>query len=254
MRRLFRGGSRYLADLLAAAVAAAAPARAAVTSFSDPADATFFPTGTLQQISVSTLGARTSGDPGSRTVVYVFQLPQSDTGIPQVKSATFGFTFADPASRTPILATPTTYDVDLYALPARSEPTVLFTDSYLGPSTGAPASDVLITPSLLPRNQAYPVGEFARNYDAGSGMVSYLNAQYGQDGSGTGKYIFLRLTDNQPAPSENSGGYVYMGENPTNRPYLTLTFVPEPSLVIAGTVLLAATTLRRRPRHRRRQD
>jgi hypothetical protein len=249
MRR-FRNAKAFLASLLVCA-APAGSARAAMTVFSDPADATIFSTGTLNQIAISNVGARTSGDPGSRTVVYVFQLPQSDTGIPQVASAKFSFTFIDPATRTPILATPTSYDVDLYGLPARNTPTVLATDNYIGPSTGAPASDRLIAGNLFPRNQAYPVGEFARNYNSGSDMVSYLNAQYGTDGSGTGKYIFLRLNDTAVAPAENSGGYVYMGENPTDRPYLTLTFVPEPSLAMAGAAGLAAAMLRRRPR---RQD
>jgi hypothetical protein len=254
MRRLFRGGSRYLAGLLAA-VAAAAPARAAITVFSDPLDATLFPNNSMNQIAVSSVGARTSGTPGSRTIVYVFQLPQSDTGVAQVSSARFSFTFVDPVSRSPVLATPTTYDVDLYGLPARSTPTVDGdADNYVGPSSGKHPSDVLITSSLLPRNKAYPVGEFVNSYSSGTPMVDYLNAQYGPNGSGTGQYVFLRLSDNAIPAAEDSGGYVYMGEHSTNRPSLTLTFVPEPSLVMAGAALLAATTLRRRPRCPRRQD
>lgn len=254
MRR-FRKAKAFLASLLAS-VAAAGPARAAITVFSDPADATYFSTNTQLQSAVSSLGARTSGDPGSRTIVYVFRLPRSDTGIPQVQNARFSMTFADPSSRSPALGIPTTYDIDFYGLPARGAPNPEESDNYFDASdpqtllANGHGADTLIKASLLPRGTAFPVGEFVTGYDAGTKMVKYLNDQYGSDGAGTGTYIFLRLNPNKSVLGEDTGGYVSMGEAATGRPYLTLTFVPEPSLTMAATVLLAATTLpRRRPRH-----
>ena len=256
MRRRFRRMPRYLACLLAS-VATARPARAAITVFSNPADLAFLPLQTRVQSPTTTLGARdTPSEPGSRTVLYIFQLPQSDTGVTQVKSARFSFTLLDATSRNPVLGTPSNYGIDLYGLPTRTTTDVLDSDNYHDSHDPATllakghASDVLITADLLPRQQAFPLGEVATDYDAGTSMVNYLNAQYGASGSGAGKYIFLRLNTDQSAPAENTGGYVAMGEATTGRPYLTLTFVPEPSLALLSTALGLAA-LRRRPR---RQD
>jgi len=257
MRRRFRRISRFLACLLAS-VATAGSARAAITVFSDPADLAFMSLGTRSQSPVTTLGARdTASEPGSRTVVYIFQLPQSDTGVAQVQSAKFSFTFVDPPARNPILGTPSNYGIDLYGLPARTTTDILDSDNYHDahdPATllaNGHASDVLITPDLLPRQQPFPpTGEFATDYGDGSSMVSFLNSQYGADGSGAGKYIFLRLNTDAPAPSENTGGYVDMGEATTGRPYLSLTFVPEPSAALVAAALLGLAVFRRP----RRQD
>jgi hypothetical protein len=256
MRCRFRRISKILAGVLAA-VATASSARAAITVFSDPADVTFLPSNTRLSTAVSSVGARTSSEPGSRTVLYIFQLPQSDTGIAQVKSAKFSLTFVSPPSRSPTLGTPTTYDIDLYGLPARSTTETQESDNYIGghdPATllaNGRSSDVLITPNLFPRNTPLPpTGEFVTSYDSATSMVNYLNAQYGSDASGTGKYIFLRLNDDQLPPLEDTGGYVNMGKATTGRPYLSLTFVPEPSLAFAAVGLLTVITLRRRQRHR----
>jgi hypothetical protein len=255
MRR-FRSAKAYFGCLLAV-FAIAAPVRAAITVFSDPADISLRPSNNRVAAAFSTLGTRsTPGDEGSRTVIYVFQLPQSDTGISQVKSATFSFTsIATPANNT-ALSTPSNYGIDLYALPARATPDVLDSDNFSASPTayntvnGITTPSTLITPNLFPIAQPIPVGEILTNYAQGSTFVNFLNTQYGADGSGAGKYIFLRLNTNGAPPlTENSGGYVNMSEATTGRPYLAVTFVPEPSLATAGALLLAATTFRRRPRH-----
>jgi hypothetical protein len=76
-----------------------------------------------------------------------------------------------------------------------------------------------------------------------------LNDQYGPDGSGAGKWVFLRLNpDMAMVPVENSGVDVAFAENATGKPTLTVDFVPEPAVapVFACLALVAATRRRRR--------
>ena len=228
----------------AAAAGLAMQVQAAISVVSSPEDVAIRAGGsTINGTAPTILGASAnSPEPGNRSVVYVFQLPASDTGFNTIESANFRFTTAS------ALATPT-YGIDLYAIPARSSPTVLVTDNYYGPlQTEVPATGATerIVNDLLAPNAPFPVGEVSTNFSTGSAFIDFLNRQYGVNGSGAGKYIFLRLNGDAVLPAETSGGTVNMSEATTGRPTLTLAFVPEPSLALAGTGMLVLRVLARR--------
>lgn len=233
----------YPALSVLAAVLAAIPARAAIIVTGDEADLSY-----RASLAVSTnrptslLGAMSTGDAGSRGVLYIFKLPTSDTGQTAVRTADFRFTVAN------ALAKPS-YGIDLYGLPARATTATQETDYYFGPldttnpPTGAPTRivDNLVLPDVVPAPTQVSV--------SGTPLVDFLNLQYGTNGSGAGKYVLLRLNPDVllTSATEDTGWNVNMWEAATGKPTLTLTFVPEPALTLpTGLLLLAA--LRRRPR------
>jgi hypothetical protein len=246
MRRFRRVKALFDFCLIAATALVGARAQAAMTVVSNPEDLAFRALGgTIQGSNPTILGSSANQpEPGNRTVVYVFQLPASDTGLNVINGANFKFTIAS-ASTTP------TYGVDLYAISARQSPNVLITDNYFGPlQTEVPLTGATerIVDNLLPAGAPFPIGELSTDFSTGSPFVNFLNAQYGVDGSGAGKYIFLRLNADQTLGAETTGGTVHMSETPTGKPTLTLSFVPEPSLALAGTAIFALRMLsRRRP-------
>jgi hypothetical protein len=236
----------YPALAVLAALFLATPARAAVIIPGELDDLSY-----RASLAVSTnrvtslLGAMSTGDPGTRGVLYIFKLPTSDTGQNTIRSADFRFTVASALTKP-------TYGIDLYALPARLTTTTLETDYFFGPldTTTPPTGAVtrIVDNLALPDAVPSPT-QVAVPFASGSSFVDFLNAQYGADGSGAGKYILLRLNPDvllTTAP-EDTGWNVNMAEALTGKPSLTVTFVPEPALTLpAGLLLLAA--LRRRPR------
>ena len=230
------------------ALFAAHPARAAISVTGEPDDISFRASVTTSQFRTSSLlGATLTGDPSSRGVEYVFKLPTSDTGQTTVRSAEFRFTI------TSALAKPTTYNIDLYALPARTSPVTLDTDYFFGPletvvpPTGATTRivDNLALPDTVP-----VATEVAFPFATGSTFVDFLNTQYGPTGAGAGKYIFLRLNPDVLIlnTTDDTGWNVNMAEATTGKPTLVLTFVPEPTLVLPAILLfLAARRTRKKP-------
>jgi hypothetical protein len=176
-----------------------------------------------------------TGDTSSRGIEYVFKLPTSDTSDSTVRSAEFRFTV------TSTLAKPTTYNIDLYAVPARTSSLTLDTDYYFGPlETAVPptgATTRIIDNVVLPDAVTTPK-EVVLPFDTGSSFVDFLNAQYAA--SGAGKYIFLRLNPDvlTLVATDDTGWNVNMAEATSGRPTLVLTFVPEPTLVLPATLLL----------------
>lgn len=220
------------------------PTRAAIIVTSEPDDAVFRPSGTLiSGRTTSVLGASSTppNDFGGRGILYVFQLPASDTPSPLVSSAEFRFTVASPP-----LATPK-YSIDLYAIPARTSPAPLVTDAYLGPLQ-TPLTNVRVVEHLLPADVPFPTGEVVTPFATDSAFVDFLNQQYGPAGTGAGKYIFLRLNPDTLPLAEDSGGNVNMSEAATGRPTLTLTFVPEPAALCSTATFFALAFLNRRAR------
>lgn len=224
-------------------VTAPTAAHAAISVVSSTEDVAYRALGTsVQGLTPTILGSSANAlDPGNRTVIYVFQLPASDTGVNLVDQANFTFTVAS------ALTTPT-YNIDLYAIEARSNP-VLQTGEFN--NYGQPlvftetAPSKLIKDNLLPAGQPFPVGDVSTDFLKGSDFVTFLNDQYGTDGSGIGKYLFLRLNADQVMGAVTSGGNVNMAESATGRPTLTLTFVPEPSTLLLAAPVGAAAALRR---------
>lgn len=232
------------------AILLATPARAAIIVTGETDDISFRASGNVSQLRpnslLGTMGS--SGDPSSRGLEYVFKLPTSDTGQTTVRSAEFRFTV------TSTLAKPTTYNVDLYALPARILPTTLDTDYFIGaletitPPTGATTR--IVDNLVLPDNVTTPK-EVVVPFDTGTSFVDFLNTQYGPTGSGAGKYIFLRLNPDvlQLIAPDDTGWNANMAEATTGKPTLVVTFVPEPTLMLPAGVLLLTTLRRRRRRN-----
>ncbi|HEY7115526.1 MAG TPA: hypothetical protein VH475_03010, partial [Tepidisphaeraceae bacterium] len=220
----------------------AAPARAAIV-LADPADAGLRHDGTISNgLLTGRVGASTtSPGEGGRAVVYVFQLPTPPLGLSPVTDASLSFVVSldrqHPA-----------YNIDLYALPARSDPAVQSTDAFFGPLDPAAT---LIEDNILPADTVQPpVSLITTDPAANTSLVTWLNSQYGVDGSGAGKYVFLRLNPDIDPPVENSGVDVVMAENAANVAAMTINFVPEPATAIAGACLLGLSTSFRRSRGR----
>ena len=228
-----------LGCLALVALFAAHAARASIVVTGEPDDIQFRASGNVSQLRAnSLLGVMgTSGDPSSRGIEYVFKLPTSDTGQTTVRSAEFRFTV------TSSLAKPTTYNIDLYAAPARTSPVTLDTDYFFGaletviPPTGATTR--IVDNLALPDAVTAPT-EVVVPFTAGSSFVNFLNTQYGATGSGAGNYIFLRLNPDALilTATDDTGWNVNMAEATSGRPTLVVTFVPEPTLALPATLLL----------------
>lgn len=231
------------------ALFAAHPARAAISVTGEPDDIQFRASGNVSQLRTnSLLGVMgTSGDPSGRGIEYVFKLPTSDTGQTSVSSAEFRFTV------TSSLAKPTAYNIDVYAIPARTSPVTLDTDYFSGPletiipPTGATTR---IVDNLALPDAVITAKEVVVPFDSGSSFVNFLNTQYGATGSGAGNYIFLRLNPDALilAATDDTGWNLNMAEAATAKPTLVLTFVPEPTLVLpAMLIFLAARRTHKKP-------
>lgn len=214
-----------------------------VIVLSDPADSVFRSDGRRGDVAAARVGAST-GAPGAgaRVDVLVFQLPAPGPGESAVvAAASFTFTILTNYGGN-------AYNIDLYGLPARASKTMVNSDPnfYVGasdPSAGAwkLADNILTASNTL-------VGTVQTDTSTSSLLTDYLNAQYGADGSGAGKYVFIRLNPDSSPPSENSGVDIAQSEFGSSLPQLTITFVPEPALV-APLSLALLTALR--PRRRR---
>jgi hypothetical protein len=123
------------------------------------------------------------------------------------------------------------------------------TDNYTDPSSIATAT--LIEPAIVPAvHPAQTLPELVGTSLTGSqALVDYLNDQYGPDGSGAGKWVFLRLNPGTATvPVENSGVDVAFAENATGKPTLTIDFVPEPTAAPVLVCLAVGAATRRRKR------
>ena len=143
------------------------------------------------------------------------------------------------------LAKPTTYNIDLYALPARTLPTTLDTDYFFGPlETAVPPTGATtrIVDNLVLPDGVTTAKEVVVPFDTGTNFVDFLNTQYGPTGSGAGKYVFLRLNPDvlQLIAPEDAGWNVNMAEATSGKPTLVVTFVPEPTLALPVALLLLA--------------
>jgi prepilin-type N-terminal cleavage/methylation domain-containing protein len=214
---------------------------ASVLVIGDRADRSIHSDGSKEDASITRLGSdsREPG-PGARSVVFVFHLPSPAPGeLPIVGQADFVFTIANDLADG-------AYNIDLYALPARASSTVSFTDGFAGARDDAAT---LIQDNILPSVTTY-VGAVHTSVEADTVLAQYLNGVYGPDGSGAGQWVFLRLNpDLNPPPTEDSGLDVYQANNATGKldsqkPGLTLTFVPEPSCVL-GAIFVGALLLGR---------
>jgi hypothetical protein len=227
--------------ILAFAAGAAPAIQASVVTVPENGGAVFRKDGSKNTPTngVGRLGAQTSSfttQQGRRSVVYVFQLPAPPVGqSPLVVDASLHFTIVtdEPDGA---------YNIDLSALPARPQITLLGTD-------GSP-----LTPAALIQDniivQPHPdrgVETINTSPAANATLASYLNDQYA-GGLGIGQYVFLRLNpDVDPLPNEDTGMDVAFGNAPTGIPLLNVTFAPEPGIAV-GTLSLMLLTNRQRRR------
>jgi hypothetical protein len=230
---MVRGFVSVLCALLL--VCAAPAAGAAVVVDGDPWDQIISTDGTMTDIPYGRIGAApTQPGPGAQTAVYAFHLPAPGANeLPQVASASFRFTIRTDLANG-------TYDFDLFGLPARSDPEVLETDNYFGPTAGAPAANSLIQAGILKSDNTL-TGDVQTSPAGGVALAAYLNAQYGPGGAGAGKYVFLRLNpDEVPSPTETTGVEVYFADSAVGIPQLTVQFTPVPEPIGGAAVLMLA--------------
>jgi hypothetical protein len=183
------------------------------------------------------VGAGTSffaAQQGGRDAVYVFRLPSPTVGDePIVARASFGFTIVSDQPDGD-------FNIDLYGLGARAEPTVLARDYYSGASDSSDATliEKAIVSSIHPDRGIEAVTTDPQNETR---LVDYLNAQYRS--AGAGQYVFLRLCPDREPINQDSGVDVAFAERGDGAPQLTIAF-PEP----CGTwaVLVFCGLLRRR--------
>jgi len=223
----------------------AVQSQGSVIVIGDRADRTINSEGTKIDASVSHVGAGTDAPgPGARSLVFVFQLPVVPDGQPAVvSSADLQFTIV--TDRADGL-----YNIDLYALPARSTSTVQSTDRFAG---ALDASATLIEDNIIPSVNTY-TGVIHTSSDADLLLIQYLNGVYGPSGDGAGQWVFLRLNPDQNPPAEISGVDVAQANNATGKldsqkPTLTIDFVPEPSFggfVLGGVIVACRRRLRRK--------
>lgn len=180
---------------------------------------------------------------GSRVVVYVFQLPSPGAGERAVVINT-DFQFTITTDRTD-----GAYNIDLYGLGLRESSTVQSGDNFAGELDDTDAA--LLHDNLIPA--AHPNSGVEAVNHTSVALVDYLNDQYGVDGSGAGKYVFLRLNPDQVPGNENTGVDVALPGNSTGKPQLAVTFIPEPSVIFLGGPILSGWWLSRRPRRTRSQ-
>jgi hypothetical protein len=237
--------SKVVIIVLVAGLGWASAARASWVIMDDPADRLIRKDGSIFNLAIGRVGASTSGfaGAGARSAEFVFQLPTPPPNAqPIITDAKLEFTImADQPDGT--------YDIKLYALPARDASTVLMTDNYTDPSSIKSA--MLIESAIVP--QVHPAGTLpelvSTNLSGSEALVTYLNEQYGSDGSGAGKWVFLRLNPNKDSvPVENSGVDVAFFENGTGIPTLTVDFAPEPTAAPVFLCLAAGAATRRRKR------
>lgn len=230
--------------VLGLALASGRTGSASVIVMGDSASAQIQTNGNRNIGATMRLGASSSFTPalqGSRVVVFVFQLPSPGAGEQAVVvDADFQFTITTDR-------TDGAYNIDLYGLGLRESATVLSSDNYAGEFDDSDAT--LLQDNLIPA--AHPNNGVEAVNHTSTALVDYLNDQYGLDGSGAGKYVFLRLNPDQVPGNENTGVDVALPGNSTAKPQLSVTFVPEPSVIILGGPLVSAWSLSRRPRRGR---
>ena len=219
--------------------------RANVVITGDSADKLIRKDGSLFDLAIGRVGSSTSGfsGAGARSAEFVFQLPAPPANTsPIVSDARLEFTItADQPDGN--------YNIDLYALPGRPEKTVFISDNYTDATSRQTAQ--LIESAIVPAT--HPAGTLPEvvgtNLSGSQELVKYLNDQYGADGSGAGKWVFLRLNpDTATVPIENSGFDVAFAENATGQPTLTIDFAPEPTAAPVFVCLAAGAATRRRKR------
>jgi hypothetical protein len=215
---------------------------AAVSISGDSADAVIKKDGTQLSGITGRLGASTSpftAQQGGRVAEYVFRLPVPGPGeLAAITTATLQFTIlSDQADGA--------YNIDLYGLGARTAPAVVGGDYYAGPSDLTDAT-LLQDNILVAAHPNQGVETVTSSSAASAALAAYLNAQYGVDGAGAGRYVFLRLSPDTVPPNEDTGMDVAFAENSMGKPQLTVEFVPEPTSVL--WIGMAIWTCRRRIR------
>ena len=227
--------------VLGVALVFAPSANASIIVAGDSADSVIRKDGSRLIGPTGRLGAGTTifaAQQGGRDAVYVFKLPTPNPGEQfVVGGARFQFTIvADKPDGS--------YNIDLYGLGARTAPDVLAGDYYAGALDSTDAT--LIQNDLIP--SAHPdhgVEAVTTSASANLELVNYLNAQYGASVAGVGRYAFLRLNPDLDPPNEDTGVDVAFAENSTGTPQLTISFVPEPGIVLPTFIVLVAYHWRR---------
>ena len=132
-----------------------------------------------------------------------------------------------------------TYDIDVYALPARDAATVLVSDYFEGVyDTDANATaiqqsmfglDKPVNPNVWPDNLGNPPVEIVMSADGGTSLAAFMNAQY-TAGATSSKFFFVRLSGNKDDKTGYEGLQVEAAESATEayRPMLTVTYKDAP--------------------------
>jgi hypothetical protein len=182
------------------------------------------------------VGAGGGFSPGGRDAIYVFRLPESGLGSarPVLRASVQFAVVSDQKDGE--------YNIDLYGLGARTASTVLSSDYFAGPLDLSDAT--LLQKGIIPG--AHPdrgVESVATSAVADTALTNYLNDQY--VAGHAGHYVFLRLNPDVIPISEETGVDVAFAESASNKPQLTLEFVPEPEMVWVWPLAAWALGLRR---------
>ncbi len=214
---------------------------AAVAITGNPSDVVIDPTGTSSDAASSRpsrVGASSATAAGSRTGVFVFQLPEIPVGYSSiVTNASLSFVVASVAGQP-------AYNIDLYGLGVRSTPAVLAkaltetidNDNYAGPDDTTNAYKIF--DNLIVAGQASAGTVLVET----SAFTLYVASEFTAANATDGGYLFLRLNPDVADPgAEHSGinvrfaGVASNGAPAPNPdlPTLTLEFapavVPEPA-------------------------
>lgn len=171
------------------------------------------------------------GDGYHQAAVFPFQLPNLGAVAAPFQTAEFRFRFSSTNSSI------AGFNIDLYALPARSSSTLLPVsasatnkgDFFMGGLNGAPADDntpgvVKLQDNLL--TAAIPAGtHVTTSFEAGLALRNFLNGAY-SNGAGAGKWVFLRLSADA-VPASGSSRYVVSTADhatATNHPRIRYNF------------------------------
>ena len=152
-----------------------------------PGDADVRDDGAIANLTATNLAPGRSGANGgfNRSTQFVFQLPNLGPVNDPFLEATLGFNVESVSSTPP--------GVDLYGLGKRATGEVLPPDYYGETAVVDPSDATLIQSNILTAT----TGTGFKNFNVGSALAAYLNAQY-EGGMGAGQYVFLRLSTNAP--------------------------------------------------------
>ena len=206
--------------------------------------------------STARAGFTATPSPGGGIVpIFFYRLPTLAAGT-TITSATLSLNLASLTTAGGI-----NYNVDLYGLSFRANPTITAADFYVGPldtsGNAALLQDNFVARSTPTANT--PLGRYDSTTAGSAAIANFLNAQYaaGATGGVNGSFVLFRLSSDV-ASSVNAGGYDFNTQDNSStsglRPTLTLTTAaisaaPEPSaaaLLSAVLLPLAGMMARRR--------